>query len=797
MQFVPRNIVKIILILFFASEAYAAQSQLQVNNAAYYLSTPQKAYSDGITQYPNEIYLPNEGLPLNYRIHSNFTKSTDACASCHSTHTAVGSSLLQWYLKYETCMACHDGTVGTTYNVEAGILPNGQLAPGGAFGNGGEQYSSYHNVTGGVLNGSAPGNNENIGNMNDKPLGCESCHSPHGIGGNARLLNPDPNGVQSRKADSYKNFQLTDIGRTNEPVPGVVYVAYPHNVYGNPNIEEEPYYMLNGYPYQIKITINDEVYSQDSYVIDNRMGFTRIIILDEFKGINITKPVYAEFIPSLRVRMNITNYLAQDSFQGVSEQVYYIDGTVAFCSACHSDYNDKLEGVISNVYRHPVDRNVTGAVYTDTPIYNQELRYKLEGQKMVCLTCHVAHGVSQDYWETKFELTPEQAEEQGGSSALKRAPNEMLCEGCHSKGVVSEVYNPSLQEPHNNPDFALNNNLFTQALGLASYIGNNASTCSTGQTSCHQPIVETWGETQHALSLQNNTAINTYAEDDFDNHTNISISQVAYVIGNKRTQRYIYIEGESYKVAQNEYIISNNTWVNKPEQDFIRECAGCHVTGLDVTNATWKDNGITCEACHGSASNHFIIPSSRNITNPRNLKYLDQTDVCAQCHSFGYSIFGDEYSSFPIGYMPYAQGLNKSVWHDSYALSNYFTPYTVDDLAYRGNFYLYPNPSSSIYDSVYPNQEYNDFVQSKHYQSNTMSCISCHSSHQPNSEGQMLKRTFQQVCGECHGSGFDINIVMPKRSIFTNNPIDNLRTHTFSTNHSQDLNQEGEVLLTH
>ena len=81
------------LVLAFATSAMAAQ----VLQGGSYLSTAKTFTADGVTNYPYEIYLPNETNPASYRIHSNYAKNTDACASCHATHTAVGDSLLQWY----------------------------------------------------------------------------------------------------------------------------------------------------------------------------------------------------------------------------------------------------------------------------------------------------------------------------------------------------------------------------------------------------------------------------------------------------------------------------------------------------------------------------------------------------------------------------------------------------------------------------------------------------------------------------------------------------------------------------
>ncbi len=241
------------LVMVFAGEAFAEQAKYtKADGQSGYLPTtvttiydiygtinPTKFTADGTTNYPYEIYLPNEQRPDKYRIHSNYSKNTDACASCHATHTAVGKSLLQWYTVYDTCMACHDGTVTTTYNVEDGKIRNSdQPAFGGMFGTGQEEFVSNHNVTGALEIAAAPGgssvaNDIYIVGQNQEEkyqktqwaseFGCESCHSPHGQGGNARILNADPNFVKTAEAGTKtynSNIKPHAMrGRTEQEVP--------------------------------------------------------------------------------------------------------------------------------------------------------------------------------------------------------------------------------------------------------------------------------------------------------------------------------------------------------------------------------------------------------------------------------------------------------------------------------------------------------------------------------------------------------------------------------------------------
>jgi predicted CXXCH cytochrome family protein len=53
-------------------------------------------------------------------------------------------------------------------------------------------------------------------------------------------------------------------------------------------------------------------------------------------------------------------------------------------------------------------------------------------------------------------------------------------------------------------------------------------------------------------------------------------------------------------------------------------CLVCHVTGYDPATATWSQDGVSCEACHG--------PDNPN--HPKEPMTVDRTaDLCGRCHS--------------------------------------------------------------------------------------------------------------------------------------------------------------------
>jgi len=57
-------------------------------------------------------------------------------------------------------------------------------------------------------------------------------------------------------------------------------------------------------------------------------------------------------------------------------------------------------------------------------------------------------------------------------------------------------------------------------------------------------------------------------------------------------------------------------------------CLVCHVTGYDPALGTWKEDGVSCEACHGP------VPAEHSTNPVANPVPVDRTsDLCGRCHS--------------------------------------------------------------------------------------------------------------------------------------------------------------------
>lgn len=165
-------------------------------------------------------YMVAAAFPPTQTRHGNFSEYTDACTACHGLHSAQHPKLLKGPTTTDLCGTCHDGS-GSKYDIVMGRVRTGPdwstftKNPAGPFGDqlrpvaGAPVLTSRHNVfragltaDGGVAAtaaqlwqapgstylaaGSAPG-----GSAWTSALLCTSCHEPHNRFNNFRLLRGD------------------------------------------------------------------------------------------------------------------------------------------------------------------------------------------------------------------------------------------------------------------------------------------------------------------------------------------------------------------------------------------------------------------------------------------------------------------------------------------------------------------------------------------------------------------------------------------------------------------------------
>ena len=144
---------------------------------------------------------------------------------------------------------------------------------------------------------------------------------------------------------------------------------------------------------------------------------------------------------------------------------------------------------------------------------------------------------------------------------------------------------------------------------------------------------------------------------------------------NEKTHEYVTYHADAWYDANNDPIYTSSSTLADASQNsrsLAKGCAGCHVTGLEITgqdtNGEWMFNGagvldesqyaglnnfydidgdgdldqinIGCERCHGPGEDHAVnFPGDKSkIINPAvDLSVWKANNLCGMCHSRGHS----------------------------------------------------------------------------------------------------------------------------------------------------------------
>lgn len=209
-------------------------------------------------------------------------------------------------------------------------------------------------------------------------------------------------------------------------------------------------------------------------------------------------------------------------------------------------------------------------------------------------------------------------------------------------------------------------------------------------------------------------------------------------------QRWYHLYPEMEKTDEFYWTNSGQNW------NFM--CADCHSTDVkknydiktDTYNTTWSEINVSCEACHGPASEHLVWSNNQeSMTNqhygferdlsksvkewvfkeghttrqPEAIQTTDQITVCAQCHSRRTQLNEDQ---------AHIKGDSKTL------LDSYLPSLITAELYYN---------DGQIYDEDYV---YGSFMQSKMAQKG-VTCTNCHNPHTTK-----LDIPEEAVCAQCH-----------------------------------------------
>jgi len=413
----------------------------------------------------------NDGTVGTQRTHGEYQTNTNSCASCHQTHTGASKDLLFKQGVYNTCTACHDGTLGF-YNVFT-------ASSAGTFGGTVMGNASVHLADGTIQHKLAPGGNLGVtGTANGswtENFDCASCHAPHGSYSD-RLLHYSPNGMGNI---SVANKGLKIIGATivstlpdaalPTAVANVVYRTTAGAVGITGEAATEPVvvvmkdagssYVLDttpwlyGYdfnPYPNKVywtTLKDAAGVAIPHDTTSEYEYGRAYV----KGTAVATAVSMDVARAYVVKLGIQDAATAPypasviaDFGGIN--IYAVNSNIYdeagygvaignYCGACHTDYKAKSG--------------------TATGMYTVAFRHTTNNDSYNCLKCHFAHGTDVTVMKDALDrnvttlvaggMTQADAEafliDKNPSSALKRYTNMAVCWKCHTDSKASQLKN--------------------------------------------------------------------------------------------------------------------------------------------------------------------------------------------------------------------------------------------------------------------------------------------------------------------------------------------------------------------
>lgn len=256
---------------------------------------------------------------------------------------------------------------------------------------------------------------------------------------------------------------------------------------------------------------------------------------------------------------------------------------------------------------------------------------------------------------------------------------------------------------------------------------------------CHERLYSNWKGTLHARMMIDAKKDPTAIIGDFDVPTapkTLKKEDIHYTIGSQWRQRYLTKIGDDYFILPGQFNVTASKWEETPddkrwkEKSWLKECAGCHATGIELAKKTFKEPGIGCESCHGPGSNHVKSALGYEIftiINPAKLTTKAAADICGSCHSSGTDKSGK-----------YAYPANYKVTPGA-SLRLYFNVASPEK-----------NPDKFWHtkDSKQHHQQYIDWERSEHAKSG-IACYTCYNVHEKETLFQ-TKQAGDELCKTCH-----------------------------------------------
>jgi len=284
-----------------------------------------------------------------------------------------------------------------------------------------------------------------------------------------------------------------------------------------------------------------------------------------------------------------------------------------------------------------------------------------------------------------------------------------------------------------------------------------------------------------------------------------TLDDVQYVIGSKWKQRYLVKNEQSggWQFLNKQFNRLTGEWEGYGNKnDWDSSCTTCHTTGYRITKydeksgktlaSEWSELSVGCEACHGPGAKHVASKredKKKTIFNPANVDIQAQSKVCGYCHiraenELYKSAQGAAREDLPAPKSgdSYKAGDDWTKWYPEHVSIPGVQPDKPFSAEYKGDlkgiFKLDDiAKQNGIYEEGKHHQQYQGFLQSKHFKSGQLSCITCHSPHAGKGK---LKKVPSAACATCHDASYTVEKYMPN----TGKTVENLfvRSHTFGKN---------------
>ena len=229
----------------------------------------------------------------------------------------------------------------------------------------------------------------------------------------------------------------------------------------------------------------------------------------------------------------------------------------------------------------------------------------------------------------------------------------------------------------------------------------------------------------------------------------------------------------TYVFHDQRWLPRNDVFLLDPSIQWIQQvwnigCINCHSTAgqprqdprTKVISSRAAELGIACEACHGPAEEHIRVnldPARRyalhgsskpdpTIFNPGRQDHVRASEVCSQCHAIRHNLHKDQWNKEGISFWPGEAIESKAP----------LVRYDGADLDAPGN-----EKKRALMEGCYwsdgqvrvSGRDFSGMAASGCYTRGKISCLSCHSLHQYQSNDDQLARGMEgnQACLQCHG----------------------------------------------